>query len=389
MNGRLSTPPTGARRVLFPFVGDTIGGSHISALELVVGLDPVRFEPIVVVHREGILRSYLESRGVAAERVPDLGLGLSRGRFARYLLPAMTLSAPLLVRFLRRQHIDIIHTHDVRMHFLWGPAAKLAGARFVLHQRNVSQSRINFSFRLADSILSVSEYVRDYLSPVIAARVQVVRNPFRPPRFAEGRGRYRYRLLAAAKESPQTKAIVGYVANFMHRKRPLLFVEMAARLRDRFGNGFFFPMFGETDGTRDETIKYRVNARIAEYGLLSRCVLMGPRIPIEPWIMGCDMLVAPAVKEPYGRTLVEAMLCGTPVVAADDGGHKEIIRHRETGLLVRADDAAAFAGAIAELHEQPRMANSIAAAAKATALTTYSVKTHVERVQSIYDSLPR
>ena len=98
--------------------------------------------------------------------------------------------------------------------------------------------------------------------------------------------------------------------------------------------------------------------------------------------------MVPAVGDAFGRTLVEAMLCGTPVVAADDGGHREVIRHGETGLLVRADDAAAFAEGVAELFENPQMAKAIASTAKTTALTTYSVESHVERVQSIYDSLP-
>ena len=92
-------------------------------------------------------------------------------------------------------------------------------------------------------------------------------------------------------------------------------------------------MFGDTDRVRDKSLKHEVTRKIAEHGLASQCVLMGPRFPIEPWIMGCDMLVAPAVNETFGRTLVEAMLCGTPVVAADDGGHKEIIRHGETGTV--------------------------------------------------------
>ena len=43
------------KRVLFPFVGDTVGGSHISTLELALGLDGGRFEAVVAVHREGPL----------------------------------------------------------------------------------------------------------------------------------------------------------------------------------------------------------------------------------------------------------------------------------------------------------------------------------------------
>ena len=234
-----------------------------------------------------------------------------------------------------------------------------------------------------------SEYCRNHFAPGATARVHVILDPVRPPCSARDHGSYRDSLLEAAKAPPGTDVIIGYVANFIHRKRPLVFVEIAARLRDQFGNGLFFPMFGETDGVRDKSLKHEVTAKIAEHGLTSHCVLMGPRFPIEPWLMGCDALVAPAVREGFGRTLVEAMLCDTPIVAADEGGHKEIILHGETGLLARADDVAAFVNAVAELHQQPRMAKAIAAAANADALATYSVETHVERIQSIYDSLLR
>ena len=114
---------------------------------------------------------------------------------------------------------------------------------------------------------------------------------------------------------------------------------------------------------------------------------MGIQYPIEPWMAGLDVLVAPAVNEPFGRTLVEAMLCGTPVVAADDGGHREIIRHGETGLLVRPDDPAAFADAVASLLANPRLARAIVGEGKIEALAKYSVEAHVERIQAIYDSL--
>ena len=189
--------------------------------------------------------------------------------------------------------------------------------------------------------------------------------------------------------APQTSAIVGYVANFAERKRPVEFVEIARRLRERFENRVVFPMYGETGGTRDRSIKEAVVERIERYGLTTQCMLMGAEYPIEPRMIGLDVLVAPAVGEPFGRTLVEAMLCGTPVVAADDAGHREIIRHGETGFLVQPDDPEAFADAVAELLENPRLANAIATAAKQEALQIFSVKAHVERVQDVYDAVLR
>ena len=148
-------------------------------------------------------------------------------------------------------------------------------------------------------------------------------------------------------------------------------------------------MYGETDGTRDPSIKAAVVERIERYGLTAQCLLMGPRFPIEPWMKGLDVLVVPAVEEPFGRTLVEAMLCGTPVVAADDGGHREIIRHGETGFLVQPDSSEAFAVAVADLLENPQLAHAVATAAKEEALREFSVEAHVEKVQAVYDTLLR
>ena len=196
-------------------------------------------------------------------------------------------------------------------------------------------------------------------------------------------------LLKAGNASPHTSAVVGYVANFMQRKRPVEFVEIAQRLRQRLGERMFFPMYGETDGTRDKRLKEEVVERIVKYDLTTQCRLMGPRFPIEPWMMGLDALVVPAVREPFGRTLVEAMLCGTPVVAADDGGHREIIRHGETGFLVQPDKPEAFADAVVDLLEDSELAAAIASAAKEEALQRFSVRAHVEQVQAVYESVLR
>ena len=384
MNDHLPASAPGPRRVLFPYVGNAVGGSHISSLLLAAGLDPERYEPIVAVHQEGELWSYLEEWGISAVRAPHLGAALS-GRTVRMA----ALMMPRLIGLLRRLRIDIVHTNDARMHYYWIPAAKLTGRRSVLHLRNAAQLRIGTASRLADAMITVSDFCRrSQLSPR-SRRAQVVLNPFVPPSPPQDRSLCRARLLAEAKAPPQTTTIVGYVANLEHRKRPLIFIELAARLRDQLGDKLFFPMFGETDGAKNKPIKDEVVAKIQEHGLTSTCVLMGPRFPIDPWMSGCDLHVVPSVQEPYGRTLIEAMFCGTPVVAADDGGNKEIIRHGETGLLVRADDPAAFAAAVADLHRHPGRARGIAAAAKAAALRTWSVETHVEQIQSIYDSLPR
>lgn len=46
-----------------------------------------------------------------------------------------------------------------------------------------------------------------------------------------------------------------------------------------------------------------------------------------------DVFVAPSIQEAFGKTLIEAMACGTPVVAFDATGPKDIVEHKRTGYL--------------------------------------------------------
>lgn len=370
---------------MFPFAGDGVGGSHISALELVNALDRARFEPVVAIHREGVLSDHLQSRGIAAVRAPRLVPDPLKGKFALYS-PATLMAIPRLALFLRRNSIDVVHSNDGQMQFLWGAASKCVQAKFVLHVRNVGNNII-ISSRFADAMPVISEYCRGRMPSYAAQRAEVVMNPFRPPRLQEDRALSRSRMLEKIETSSVTAVIVGYVANFFERKRPKLFVDVAALLAERLGERTLFPMFGDTERLSSRHLVAEVKRSAHEKELSSRCILMGSRYPIEPWIAGMDVLIAPAVSEAFGRTLVEAMLCGTPVVAADDGGHREIIRHGKTGLLVEADSPVAFADAVCELLEKPEMARSIAATAKAEALKNYSVEAHVERIQSIYEAV--
>ena len=59
-----------------------------------------------------------------------------------------------------------------------------------------------------------------------------------------------------------------------------------------------------------------------------------------------DVFVAPSRMEAFGKTLVEAMLCGTPVVGFDATGPKDIIEHRSTGYLAEPFNAQDLANGI-------------------------------------------
>lgn len=70
-----------------------------------------------------------------------------------------------------------------------------------------------------------------------------------------------------------------------------------------------------------------------------------------------DVLAVPSRKEPFGLVALEAMACGLPVVASNEGGLPEFI-NSEVGALVPVDNEDMLCGAILEellrSHEDPR-----------------------------------
>jgi UDP-glucose:tetrahydrobiopterin glucosyltransferase len=58
------------------------------------------------------------------------------------------------------------------------------------------------------------------------------------------------------------------------------------------------------------------------------------------------MLVTPKWLEAFGLTVIEALACGTPVIAYDRGGPAEIVEHGKSGFVVPAGDTRAMAAAV-------------------------------------------
>jgi glycogen synthase len=84
-----------------------------------------------------------------------------------------------------------------------------------------------------------------------------------------------------------------------------------------------------------------------------------------------DVAVAPSIYEPFGLVAVEAMACGTPVVASDTGGLREIVAGGH-GLTFPPQDAVQLADRIADVLTDPT----------GTAVTVARAR---ERIRDLYD----
>ncbi len=93
----------------------------------------------------------------------------------------------------------------------------------------------------------------------------------------------------------------------------------------------------------------RLQAEVDRLGLAERVHFLGYRRDARALMAGVDILVSAAVQEPFGRSLIEAMAAGVPVVATRSGGPEEIVDDGVSGYLVDVGDVVAMAGKIAHL----------------------------------------
>ncbi|NVO26954.1 glycosyltransferase family 4 protein [Donghicola sp. C2-DW-16] len=368
------------KRILFPYVGDSVGGSHISSLTLAQGLPDTRYEPVIAQHQSGPLSRYLQERGISPVEAPDVAF-LNSGSFRKQFLKAWV-GVPKLVRFLRAQQIDIVHTHDIRMHIIWGMAAKRAGLPHIWHQRTpTTAKRLDKYSAHAEQILAVSAYCRAQFPPAMRERASVLFNPFEIPEPAN-RAAAKAALLGRLGLSAD-KRVIGFIANLDTRKRPLLFVEIAKALVATGRQDLHFIMLGEARAPHIGELE----GAIQSAGLERVVQHIGPQYPIAPWMAGLDLLIAPAVHEALGRTMIEAQLFATPVVASDAGGNPEIILDEKTGLLATPDDPQSFSSAAIRLLEDASLAQTLTAAGKVRAEQTFSATRHITAMLEIYDRL--
>ena len=379
------TSVTVKKRVCFPFVGDSLGGSHMSALLLIEGLEGSGYEPVIVVHEEGPLTDHLAGRGLPYELLPLSGYaGTTPDAMA--IAAGMLRALPRLAGFMRRHGIDIVHGNDLRMNLTWSAAAKLTGRPFVWHQRALpysSSPRWRAVNLLADHVIHISNAVAQAMPAAGRAPASTVPDPVAPPRETQSRQAAKAAVARELGFDPSAR-VIGLVGRLVGLKRADTFVMAGACLARRLaGASFAFVLLGQDE----EGLVPDLRDLALSEGIGNQVYFAGFRNPIGEWIRGMDVLMATSEWEGFGRTLIEAMALGTPVVAAAAAGHLEIIEHERNGLLAAPGDPDAFAAAAHRVLTQPALAAGLSEAGRACAAERYSTGIHVDRICSIYDSL--
>jgi glycosyltransferase involved in cell wall biosynthesis len=106
---------------------------------------------------------------------------------------------------------------------------------------------------------------------------------------------------------------------------------------------------------------------------------IGDRELVETLNRAMALVYAPRL-EPFGLAPIEAAACATPAIAVAEGGIRETVIDRVTGLLVPGD-ADSFAAAIVQLRDDPALARRLGAAARRNAVERWSEDGAIDRIE--------
>lgn len=134
----------------------------------------------------------------------------------------------------------------------------------------------------------------------------------------------------------------------------------------------------------------RLRALAAALGLTEHVVFLKaqPQETLAQYYAAADVFVMPSHYESFGMVALEAMACGTPVVASEVGGLASTVLHEHTGLLAPVGDAEAFAAAMKRLLASPSL-RTLWGQASVQRAQNYAWPRVVERNVQIYQRLLR
>lgn len=290
--------------------------------------------------------------------------------------------------------LDLVHVHYAIPHATsaWIAREMLKDQRDIrvittLHGTDITlvgqhpsfQSIIRFSILQSQGLTAVSEFlkdetVRDFAVP--GDRISVI------PNFVDTEVYRRdkepcYRSALA----PEGEKILMHISNFRPLKRVTDVVEIFERVLRSLPARLVF--------IGDGPERPRA-ARVAEeMGIADHVSFLGKHSSVDELLACADLFLLPSETESFGLAALEAMACGTPVVASRTGGLPEVVPHGEAGHLAPVGAVEEMADAAVALLEDERAWKAASEAAREVSVARYSAELIVPRYEALYQDVLR
>ena len=281
--------------------------------------------------------------------------------------PFTLLLASRLRRFLQEENVDILHARSR----LPAWVSYLAWKNMPAESRPVFITTVHGPYRAGrysavmtrgQKVIAISRYIRDYIMAnypgVDPGKVSVIQRGVDPRRFSCGYRPSEEWLARWRMDRPylDDKALITLPGRITRRKGHTDFIDIIGRLRQA-GAHVHGLVAGGAEPRRERFLRELMRS-VKGRGLGNDISFLGRRDDLREVLGISDVVLSLAnIPEAFGRTTLEALSLGRPVVAYGHGGAQEILEELQPDGLVELGNTAAAAGKVLDfLKARPRIA---------------------------------
>jgi len=362
-----------------------LGGAQKQLLGLARLLDKERFNPFLFTCRDGFLWQEVSSIN---------GLTLKKSRFLeRSINPLKDFLVLIeICRFIKKNNIDIVHTHSSKAGILGRWAGRLAGVKVIIHTVH------GWSFNDYQPWLVKRIFIwLEKISAGITDKLIVVSNHDKEKGLNCGIGSSdKYALIHYgidyAAFQPEGEDLrrglginaddlaVGMISCLKPQKCPQDFIKLGRLISKDMAN-VKFVLIG------DGALRSRVKKLISSFKLERQFILTGWRKDIPGILRSLDIFVLTSLWEGMPISILEAMAASRPVIATDTGGITEVIAEGKTGFLVAPGDMDKMSEKLASLLKNKDLRVRIGNNAKNSLGQDFNLFGMAKHTQNLYADL--
>jgi len=292
-----------------------------------------------------------------------------------------------LIRLMRRERVDVLHTHLFGSNTLGRLLGRLAGVPVIVAHEHWSTKASReiwvdrALYRLSDRILVPSAASKEMVikaEGIPASRIDVVYNGVDTAIFGQKHERAEVR---SELNIPADATVLGIVGRLSEEKGGVdILIRAVARLSKTNPN---LRLLVVGDGPLRSSLE-ALAVRSAPSGTF---IFTGTRNDVAQLLSAMDLFVLPSLNEALPIVVLEAMAAGLPVIATRVGGVPEIVDHEKTGLLVQPGSEDALHSALDRLISDPDLRAQLAQAGRVRVAADFTIERMVKRIEALYEEL--
>ncbi len=363
-------------------------GAETSLFVLLKHLNRNLFEPIVVLPSPGPLKKKIQCLHIKTYevqspwwvRLPD---DINISMFGYCLLKEIS-AVFQLCRVVRLEQVDVIYTNSI-INLSGAIASLLIRKPHIWHIREIIPGNPDLRFFFPYKTLF---WLISKLSNVIIANSSATGGQFRATAAIE-----KVRVVYNAVDFEQFKNctsfpdikgvapedwLVAVVGSLQKRKAQDDAIRATKIARENIPS---IKLLLVGDG--DSKYKDYLERMVLESGLTGNVIFLGYRDDVPQILSHCNVLLMPSWEEPFGRSTIEAMAAGIPVIGADSGGTRELVQHGMTGYLVPPRNPDEIAKKLTDLYFHPKVAQRFGEHAKRVVKERYSPQIYAENIEGL------